>query len=429
MILVKNIIKDGKNSSGLYASKAVIKMGRFDRYFLMECNDIVEYVLQKYEIFAEDAELSVEEIGDGNLNYVFRVQDEKNGASVILKHSGIETRAKSGRHVDTDRNRIEAEILMLQDKYVSGYVPRVYGYDPVMCCMVMEDLKNYEVMRGALLKFSIYPFFADQITTYMVNCLLATTDIVMDHKEKKQLVKSYVNPDLCTITEQLVYSEPFGNFAGKNYVVDELKDYVEKEVYADQDLKLEAAKMKFGFMEHAQALIHGDLHSGSIFINSKGLKVFDPEFAFYGPMGYDLANVVAHMIFAKFHSIALQKEGRDKEKFQEWIDSVIRESVDLFKDKFTKRYDELCTDCMAKTEGFKEYYLEGVIHDAAGIAGCELIRRVVGVAKVKDLTEIKDNILRMEQEKKIISIAKEFIKNREKISSGQQFLGIVKKNL
>ena len=114
---------------------------------------------------------------------------------------------------------------------------------------------------------------------------------------------------------------------------------------------------------------------------------------------------------------------------RQWIDSVIRESVDLFKDKFTKRYDELCTDCMAKTEGFKEYYLEGVIHDAAGIAGCELIRRVVGVAKVKDLTEIKDNILRMEQEKKIISIAKEFIKNREKISSGKQFLVIVKKNL
>ena len=325
-------------------------MKRFDKYFLMECDDVIEYVKEKYDFFDKDAELSVKEIGDGNLNYVFRVQDEKTGRSVILKHSGVETRARSGRHVDTDRNRIEAEILMLQDKYASGYVPKIYGYDPVMCCMAMEDMKNYEVMRGALLKYERYPFFADQITTYMVNILLATTDVVMDHKEKKKLVKSYINPDLCAITEQLVYSDSFGNFAGKNYVVDELKDYVKREIYEDKELRLEGAKLKFDFMEHAQALLHGDLHSGSIFINDERIKVFDPEFAFYGPLGYDLANVVAHTIFAKFHSTAMQEEGSAKNAFQEWTDSVISECVDLFIDKFRKKYDEICTDCMAKTE-------------------------------------------------------------------------------
>lgn len=403
-------------------------MKRFDKYFLMECDDVIEYVKEKYDFFDKDAELSVKEIGDGNLNYVFRVQDEKTGRSVILKHSGVETRARSGRHVDTDRNRIEAEILMLQDKYASGYVPKIYGYDPVMCCMAMEDMKNYEVMRGALLKYERYPFFSDQITTYMVNILLATTDVVMDHKEKKKLVKSYINPDLCAITEQLVYSDSFGNFAGKNYVVDELKDYVKREIYEDKELRLEGAKLKFDFMEHAQALLHGDLHSGSIFINDERIKVFDPEFAFYGPLGYDLANVVAHTIFAKFHSTAMQEEGSAKNAFQEWTDSVISECVDLFIDKFRKKYDEICTDCMAKTEGFREYYLGQVIHDAAGIAGCELIRRIVGVSKVKDITDITDNALRAEQEKKMISIAKEFIKRRNEIFEGKQFLEIVKKN-
>mgnify|MGYP005808821679 FL=1 len=404
-------------------------MGRFDKYFLMECDDVVEYVKEKYDFFDKNAELSVNEIGDGNLNYVFRVQDEKTGKSVILKHSGIETRARSGRHVDTDRNRIEAEILMLQDRYAPGYVPKIYGYDPVMCCMAKEDMKDYEVMRGALLKYERYPFFADQITTYMVNILLATTDVAMDHKEKKKLVNSYINPDLCTITEQLVYSDSFGNFAGKNYVVEELKDYVEQEIYGDKELRLEGAKLKFDFMEHAQALIHGDLHSGSIFINNERIKVFDPEFAFYGPMGYDLANVVAHTIFAKFHSIAMQEEGNAKNEFQEWADSVILESVDLFIDKFKEKYDEICTDCMAKTEGFREYYLGQVIHDAAGIAGCELIRRIVGVSKVKDITDITDSALRAEQEKKMISIAKELIKRRNEIFDGKQFLEIVKKNV
>lgn len=404
-------------------------MGQFDEYFLMDADDIIQYAKEKYDFFDQYAQLSAEEIGDGNLNYVFRVQDKGSGKSVIFKHSGVETRARSGRRVDTDRNRIEAEILLLQDEYAPGYVPKVYGYDPVMCCMAMEDLRDYNVMRNALLNYQIFPFFADQITTYMVNILLQTTDVAMDHKEKKKLVRSYINPDLCAITEQLVYSDPFGDFSGKNPVAEELKDYAEKEIYKDQNLRLEAAKLKFGFMEHTQALIHGDLHSGSIFINDEGLRVFDPEFAFYGPMGYDLGNVVAHMIFAKFHSLAMQEEGPEKKRFQTWTDSVIRDSIDLFARKFDTEFDKICTDPMAKTPGFRKYYLDQALHDAAGTAGCELIRRIVGVSKVKDITNIADHALRAEQEKKMISIAKDFVLQRETLTDGQQFMDIINRNL
>ena len=57
------------------------------------------------------------------------------------------------------------------------------------------------------------------------------------------------------------------------------------DILHDQDLKAEVAKLRNGFMNNAQALLHGDLHSGSIFANERGIKIIDPEFAFYGPMG------------------------------------------------------------------------------------------------------------------------------------------------
>ena len=38
-------------------------------------------------------------------------------------------------------------------------------------------------------------------------------------------------------------------------------------------------------MNYSQSLIHGDLHSGSIFINEKGIKIIDPEFSFYWTNG------------------------------------------------------------------------------------------------------------------------------------------------
>ncbi len=398
---------------------------KFDQYFLMREPDVVEYIQRKYDYFSPQAELSVKEIGDGNLNYVFRVQEDGTGKSIIVKHSGIETRAKSGRLINVDRNRIEAEILMMQEELAPGMVPRVFDYDTVMCCMIMEDLKDYEVMRKTLLEQKTFPFFADQITTFLVNTLLESTDIVMSHKKKKENVSRFQNPDLCDITEQLVYSEPFGNFSGKNYVVEGMDEFVQSEIYLDIHLRLEVAKLKFAFMEHAQALLHGDLHSGSIFINEQQIKVFDPEFAFYGPMGYDLANVIAHLLFAKFYSIATY-DNKKADAFQKWVDYTVLQIVDLFIGKFIDRYDEVVTDDMAKTEGYKEYYLNQIISDTAGILGCELIRRIVGVAKVSDLTLIENEEKRADVERRMIKIAKKFIMNRDSIQVGRDFINIIK---
>ena len=230
--------------------------------------------------------MRTKEIGDGNLNYVFRVIDDK-GNSVIVKHAGETLRISSEMTISVDRNRIESEILILQDKYAPGTVPKIYMYDTVMCACIMEDLSDHQLMRYAMMEHKIFPRFADDITTFMVNTLLMTTDVVMEHKEKKALVKSFINPELCEITEDLVLTEPYFDNKGRNLVFEPNKDFVQKELYSDKALHLEISKLKFDFMNNAQALLHGDLHTGSIFIKEDSTKVFDPEFAFYGPIGYD----------------------------------------------------------------------------------------------------------------------------------------------
>jgi 5-methylthioribose kinase len=41
----------------------------------------------------------------------------------------------------------------------------------------------------------------------------------------------------------------------------------------------------------AEALIHGDLHTGSVMVTREETRVIDPEFAFYGPMDFDVGAV------------------------------------------------------------------------------------------------------------------------------------------
>ena len=57
--------------------------------------------------------------------------------------------------------------------------------------------------------------------------------------------------------------------------------FVKKEIYEDKGLILEVGKLKNTFMNNAQALIHGDLHSGSIFVKENSTKILQPGIHIY----------------------------------------------------------------------------------------------------------------------------------------------------
>ena len=105
----------------------------------------------------------------------------------------------------------------MQAKLAPGLVPEVYYYDEIMNCFVMEDLSDHVIMRKALMEHKKFPLFADHITTFMVNTLLLTSDVVMGHKEKKELVKNFINPELCEIRDTFIHS------ASKQYLMKEYK--------------------------------------------------------------------------------------------------------------------------------------------------------------------------------------------------------------
>ena len=396
-------------------------MSRFDDYFLMQPGDVGEYVQEKLHYFPDNAEFSCREIGDGNLNYVFRLVDEKSGKSIIVKQAGETWRISDDVFLSTDRGRIEAEILQFQEQKAPGLVPKVYLYDGVMCAIIMEDMIGHTMMRTGILQHETYPLFAEHVSTYLAKTLIATSDVVLNHKEKKERVKAAINPDLCEISEDLVFSEPFLDYNHRNDLFPPNAEFIQREIYDDKALHLEAAKLKFAFMNNAQALIHGDLHTGSVFINKDHTFFFDPEFAFYGPMGYDIGNVIANLFFAWCNGDATIPDPDQREAFCGWAMDAIVQTIDLFKEKFVQTYRETVTEPMAKVDGFLEWYLGTILSDTAGMCGMESIRRIVGLAKVKDITTIAETEKRMAAERYVLTFAKDCIKNRSAFQCGNDF--------
>lgn len=396
-------------------------------YFTMKEAEAIEYSRTQLNYFAPDADLTCKEIGDGNLNYVFRVVDEKSGQSIIIKQAGPVARISDEFKLSTDRNRIESEILTLQAKLAPGFVPQMFKYDPVMNCCVMEDLSDHEIMRIALVNHKKFPLFADHITTFMVKTLLLTSDVVLGHKEKKELVKRFINPELCEISEDLVFTEPFYD-CPRNEVFEPVRDFVEREFWADERLALETAKLKFEFLNNAQSLLHGDLHTGSIFVKENSTKVIDPEFAFYGPAGYDIGNVIANLIFAYANAKATIGDEAARADQLDYLTNTITDVIDLFIEKFNREWDANVTEQTAKYPGFKEFYLDGILRDTAAVTGLELSRRIIGLAPVKDITSIEDADKRTSAEKTCLSAAKTFILERDTFKIGDDFVKLLKES-
>lgn len=398
-------------------------------YYELSEKTVIEYVNNKLDFFSKDAIYECNEIGDGNLNLVFRIRDIKNDKSIIVKQALPYVRAAGEEWpLDINRGEIETRILKLEYDLTDGLVPEVYLFDGDMFCMAMEDLYDYKIMRYGLMDFVQYPKFAQQISDFLVKTLLLTSDVVMEHKEKKDSVKAFINPELCEITEDLVYTEPF-HIGARNDMEESIKEYHETQIVNDKELALEVAKLKFDFMNNAQALLHGDLHTGSIFVNQENTKVIDPEFAFYGPMAYDIGALLANLIMNYISTEARCEDEELKKKHKEYLLQTLKDTVNLFKSKALKLWDEVVTDKMAKTPGFKEFYINDVLVNTAGVTGCEMVRRTVGFAHVKDLDGIEDDNKRTKAKIDNLNLAKILIKNREEITTGEDYLKLIENHL
>ena len=391
-------------------------MPEFSSFFLMSTEDVKRYAVEVLHYFAPGEALSCREIGDGNINYVFQVRSERDGRSLIVKQADRLLRS-SGRPLDLKRNKIEAAVLKLEGELAPGLVPEVYYYDETMAATSMEDISACRNLRRELMADRVYPHLSEKISDFMADTLLPTCDLVLDAETKKQRVRFFTNPELCKITEDLVLTEPYYDYKGRNIITVGNEAFVRAFLYEDGDLHTEVAKLRLNFMNNAQALLHGDLHSGSIFINETELKVLDPEFAFYGPMGYDIGNVVGNLFFAWANRAFAFPEKRETAEAE--VQSI--EAIwDLTREKLARRYDELVELPLYRGEGFRRYWLDGVMADSAGYAGTEIIRRTVGDAKVAELVSVTDPAVKIPMERALIKLGIALIKRREHFRTGRE---------
>lgn len=384
------------------------------------------YAKGKTSVFSAAARLECKEIGDGNLNLVFLVRDlDDPGKSVVIKQSLPHARIDDSIHAPLERATIESEMLVLHDKNCPGLAPKIYDYDRDMYAIIMEDLSDHVVLRKGLIRGTTYPKLANDMGRFLARSLFFTSDLGMDPLEKKDLQKSFVNPDLCKITEDLIFTNPYYD-ADNNKIDPEIRERAE-ENWCDDLLKKEVAILKEKFMTQGQALIHGDLHTGSVFVTETSTKAFDPEFGFFGPIGFDIGAFLGNLLLNFASQIWHKKDSAERTQFRQYLLDTFKTTWEVFDREFRALWDQNVTGPMERNPAYREDYMKRLFADAIGYAGCKMTRRIVGLAQVEDIRSIEDADVRAVAQISALDMARDMIVKRESFSSVDEVLGIVKK--
>lgn len=334
-----------------------------------------------------------------------------------------------------ERMRYETQALLKHNELAPGLVPEVYDADEEMSVVIMEYLGKHEIMRRPLVARLRFPRFADHISTFLVNSLFYTSDLYMTGVEKKLLMAKFSNEQLRKLQEDFVYTNPYMESEENNW--NPLIDQEVQSVRQNAKLKMAIADMKQAYMNKSEALIHADLHTGSIMLNEEDTRVIDPEFAFFGPMAYDIGAVLQNLILNYLSHYAHTPDKEERESYQAYLLEMVRDIWNEFAGKFDQTWlannrGELVPakywDFPGGDEAFAAYrrrYIARLLQETAGHGGVKFLRRMMGIVSVWDITSIDDPEKRAEIERMAIRIGTRWVLERANVVSIEDLINIV----
>ncbi|MEO1676900.1 MAG: S-methyl-5-thioribose kinase [Pseudomonadota bacterium] len=380
---------------------------------------------------------SVEEVGDGNLNLVFIVRGAS--GSVIVKQALPYVRLVGDSWpLGLQRAFFEYNALIRQDAVDPGIVPAVLHFDETQALIVMEHLTPHIILRAQTMAGDRVADLGAVMGRFCARTAFRCSDLHMEAPKKKADVALFSgNVELCDITETLVFTDPYFDAEMNRHTAPQLDGTV-AELRSNAALKIEAQHLKRAFTARAETLCHGDLHAGSIMVTGESVRIIDPEFAFYGPMGFDIGMLIGNFLMA-FHAMPAHVSNPEaRVAYQEWLLEVTGETWTTFTAEFRTLWKNERTGILypktlyedqghgaASTEACDQV-LKEIWQDLLGFAGVEMHRRILGLAHVAEFDSIDDPDIRAPLEEKSLRLGRELVLRRRAIADIDTLLGMAR---
>lgn len=403
-------------------------------YRILDRDSVVEYALSIAEVarvLGNASSCLVEEIGDGNVNFVYRLRSADDPSrAIILKQAVPYFRlAGEGWPLSRDRMTFEIRALKLYNDLVPDLVPKIYHADEHMSTLVMQCLDDHIVLRRGHIAGRDYPNVAQHIGKFLAETLFKTSTLDMQSIDRRQLMAQFVlNSELCKLTEEFVFTFPYMEHES-NYSNPATDEWARAHLRNNSAYKLGVLKFKDLFLTKTDALLHADLHTGSIMVNENETYVIDMEFAYFGPFGFDIGKIIANFLMAATSHL-------HRSPNRQFTDELLMQAVDVWKhfaERFLALWESGATSAMlmpglltdAELAEFKRGFMTRLLRESIGFCACSLARRTLGIAGVEDVRGIPDLDIRSKLEIINLELSLLLMTEHDRISDIEGFASLI----
>jgi 5-methylthioribose kinase len=403
-------------------------------YQILNSEILPEYVLgieRCKQVLGDGEDLVITEIGDGNLNYVYRVtRPGPEKRSLIVKQAVPYLRMVGEEWpLSKDRMIIEIRALQAYNRIAPDFVPDIYHADENMCVLIMQDLGEVNVLRYDMIKGISFPDIGVDIGRFLAVTLFKTSYLGMESIERRKLMGEFtLNDDLCKLTEEFIFTFPFIDHES-NYENRPTNEYALALFRSQPEYLKRVLHFKELFLAKSDALIHGDLHTGSLMAGRGETYVIDSEFAFFGPFGFDVGKIIANFLMS--YTSHFSRNGGPE--YQAWILEEVRKIWTTFEQEFLAMWAAAPVSALmfdgfleaADLEAYKRDFMQQIFHDAIGFGACSLARRTVGIAGVADIRDIEDPETRTRLEKINIDLSFRLMMAHDQIEDIDALIAVI----
>jgi len=375
----------------------------------------------------------VREVSDGNLNSVYVVSGSSGGLCIKQSLPHVRVVGESWP-MPLERAYFEQMYFRVSEPHVDDLAPRLLHYDAERFAFAMELLADHIILRRGLIAGVRYPTAARRVAECTARRAFATSVLAEPFEQVNERLAAFSrNHALTRITVDLIFTHPYIINERNRWTHPQL-DATVSAIRTDAVLKAAVAQLGYRFMTAHEALLHGDLHTGSVMVTTTDTRVIDPEFAIYGPIGFDLGLFVGNLLMAYFSQPGHESHAGERRAYAEWV----LEQVAEFWSEFVTQFAALWTPQRAgdgypssffgisgRNDEFaveRARWFDALYSDTLGYAGAEIVRRIVGFAHNADFEQIGDPEVRATLEKRALAFARRLIVNTREFPTPEALL-------
>ena len=288
---------------------------------------IQEYLRRRGWLDNEEAIVSVEKPGEGNMNYTLRIVTAIR--TLIVKQSRGYVEKYPTIAAPANRAVIEGRFYQATQAIpmLANAMPNLLGIDEENNILILEDLgkaSDYTFLYqpGHTLSEPDALTLTDYLSTLHHHFIVETPDPV------------FANQAMRALNHEHIFNYPFleENGFDLNTIQPGLQALA-MPYKQDKTLRKLVGKLGLLYLDAGNSpdkastpktLLHGDFYPGSWLKTTTGTKVIDPEFCFFGPAEFDLGVMIAHLMMAQQPKTAIDTVLRNYEK-PDGFDEMLRQ--------------------------------------------------------------------------------------------------------